>query len=78
VSAKLTLIIIVIVLVVIFAVWYLSSMFIGQFQQNSGSQQGVNNASDTTIKISNDLNQIPDDSSVNGEMNTLNQDLQSF
>lgn len=77
-SAKLTLIIIVIVLVVIFAVWYLSSMFIGQFQQNSGSQQGVNNASDTTIKISNDLNQIPDDSSVNGEMNTLNQDLQSF
>lgn len=75
-STKSTLITIVIVLVIVFAVWYLSYMFIKQPQQ--GSQQGINNAPDTTANISNDLKQVPSDSSVNGEMNTLNQDLQNF
>lgn len=75
-STKKTLIIIVIALVVVFAVWYLSYMFMNSSQ--GGSQKGPNNAPDTTLNISGDLQQVPSDASVNGEMNTLDKDLQSF
>jgi hypothetical protein len=51
-------------------------MFIKQPEQ--GLRQGINNTPDTTTNISNDLNQIPSDSSINNEMDSLNQDLQSF
>lgn len=71
-STKKTLVIIIITLVIVLVVWYLSYIFIRQ------PQQGASNAIDTTTNIQGDLNQIPDDSSINKEMNTLDQDLKNF
>ena len=75
-STRKTLIIIVIALIVVFAIWYLSYMFMDLPQKES--QKGPNNASDTTLNISGDLQQVPSDASVNGEMNSLDKDLQGF
>ena len=78
-NIKGTLITIVVVLVVVFGAWYLSSLYIKNLSSKTYVPQGTtSNIQDTTSSISSDLNQIPDDSSANKEMDTLNQNLQSF
>lgn len=77
-STKSTLITIVIVLVVVLAVWYLSYYFISYPQQGNVQQQGASNTPDTTTNISNDLQQVPGDSSLDEEMNSLDKELQNF
>ena len=81
-SLKSIIIAIIIILVIIFVVWYFyynsnqtSQSF--QTQKNINPQSSQGNI-DTTAGILNDLNQIPNDSSANGEMNSLNQNIQSF
>ena len=75
-SSKAVIITVVVVLVIVLAVWYLSYVFLGQMQQ--GQQMQTSNAPDSTQNISSDLNKVPSDSTVNGDMNTLDQDLQNF
>ena len=47
-------------------------------QQNSNIQLSPNTVADTTTNISNDLNQIPNDSSLNNYTDFLNESLQNF
>lgn len=74
-NSKSLIVTIVIILVIVFVAWYLYSNF---FQQSYNIQSGVNYDSDTTGSISNDLNQLPNDSSVNSEMNSLDQNVNDF
>jgi predicted PurR-regulated permease PerM len=69
---------IIIVLVVVFAAWYLYSVFSDQNQQDYGSQPVSDTTADTTSRISSDLNQIPDESSLNSDIDSLNQSVQGF
>jgi len=47
-------------------------------QQNSGNQPSINPDADTTANILNDFKKIPDDSSLNSSMNSLDKILQDF
>lgn len=80
-STKRTLVIVIIALVVIAVVWYFSYMLMNLYRFGSDSQQTTNNTSnapDTTLNISGELQQIPDDSALNNDINALDQDLKSF
>ena len=77
-NSKSIIITIIIVLVIVLAGWYLYSYSAKPAQQNYTAQPNSNYPTDTTASISNDLSQLPDDSSVNSEMNSLNQSIQSF
>lgn len=75
-TTKSTLITIAIALVALLVMWYLSSVFVAWSVGKSESK--VADQSDTTQNISIDLMAIPNDSSVNKEFNSLNQDIQDF
>jgi len=74
-NSKSIVITVVIILAVVLAAWYFYSNFA---QQSYNIQPGTDYTSDTTGGISSDLEQIPDDSSINSEMDSLNQDVQGF
>lgn len=71
-KSKLIVIIVLIILVIVFGAWYLYYSYSQQLQQ------GYQTSNDTTTGILDDLNQIPDDSSVDNQMNSLDQDFQNF
>ncbi len=72
-NQKSIIITVLVVLIILFSVWYL------YYNYSQQSQQGYTQPNDdTTAGILNDLNQIPDDSSIDSEMNSLNQDIQNF
>ncbi|MSU54473.1 MAG: hypothetical protein EXS48_01350 [Candidatus Staskawiczbacteria bacterium] len=77
---KLTLSIVIIILVIVFAGWLLYANYtpsdVGDVKTNQESAQ--DSAVDSTLTIESDLNQIPDDSSVNGDMNSLDTSLEAF
>ena len=85
-NLKLIVVIIVIILLIVISVWYFYSNIMPQSEpksnvqtiQNNNIQPTANNATDTTTNILNDLNQIPDDSSLNNEADYLNKDIQDF
>ena len=77
-NIKLLIITIIIVLVIVIAGWYLYSYFVQQPQQGYNIEPSVTPSLDTTTNISNELNQVPDDSSVDGVMNSLDKDLECF
>lgn len=68
-TSKSTVIAIVVILAVIIVGWIIYSM--------SQGKQMYNNA-DTTGSISNDLNQVPDDSALDGDIDSLNKEIQNF
>lgn len=70
-NSKSIIIIVLVVLVVALGVWYFYSSYNQQWQQGFKSD-------DKTASILNDLNQVPGDSSVEGELNSLDQSIQSF
>ena len=47
-------------------------------QENENAPKNSNYQSDTTVEISNELNQTPDDSSINKELEDLNRSVQGF
>ena len=81
-STKQTLIIVIIALIVIAIVWYLSYFLMNSYGPNSNSQKGEkniqSNAPDSTVNISSDINQLPEDSSINSEMNNLDLQVDGF
>ena len=77
-NSKLIIITIIIVLVIVLVAWYLYAVMSGQQGNMQPNSSGTEIKGDTTADISASLNQVPDDSSMNGEVNTLNQSVQSF
>ena len=76
-NLKLTLSIVVIILVVVIAGWLLYANYVpdsSPTQQESEQDSAV----DSTATIDADLNQIPDDSAVNGDMESLDASLRGF
>ena len=83
-------IIVVAILLIAGFVWYLYRQFyvLGQYpspaapqpqtQEQTQPSAGNLTSGDTTSDISKDLNQMPDDSVVEKELNSLDQDLQNF
>ena len=69
---------IIIILVVVIIGWYVYSSLIQQSQQDYSAELESSYSSDTTTNISNDLDQVPDDSSINGDLDSLDKDLESF
>lgn len=72
---KLTLSIVIIILVIVFAGWYLYANYNPNGQD---SRQDANSGIDSTAAIESDLNQVPDDSAINGDMNSLYASVQAF
>lgn len=76
------------ILAIVGFVWYLCRQFyiLGQYPSTAQPQAqeqvqpgaGSLTRGDTTSDISKDLNQTPDDSSVNKELDSLDQNLQNF
>lgn len=74
---KLTVSIIIIILVVVVAAWLLYTNYTpGDKQTDQESAQ--DSSVDSTATIEADLNQVPDDSAVNGDMDSLDASLQTF
>ncbi len=77
VNLKLTLTLLIIILVVVVAGWLLYASYVPkgeQIQQESGQDSTV----DSTATIEADLNQVPDDSAVNGDIESLDASIQAF
>lgn len=76
-NLKLILSIVIIILVVVIAGWLLYANYVpnnGQIQQEATQDSGADN----TATIEAELNQVPDDTSVNGDMQSLDADVQAF
>lgn len=75
---------VVVALVVVVAGWFLyiyqQNAFENTYDNLQAQPQSQQKEADdnTTEEISNNLNQIPDDSSINSEIDSLNADVQSF
>jgi len=77
-NLKLTLSIAVIILIVVFAGWYLYTQYVPEVSQLQQEQENAQNSNDTTASIESDLNQVPDDATVNGDMDSLDASLEAF
>lgn len=80
-STKSILIIVFIALIGIFASWYFSSRYIGQFKVKDDLQQKTSNAIgtvDITEKVSDDIDQKPTEKLPKREMDSQNQELQNY
>lgn len=70
-------IIAVVILVIVLVAWFLIAVMSGQ-QVGVQNQPGTDVVGDKTADISVVLSEVPDDASLNGEVDTLNQSVQSF
>ena len=83
-NLKLVIVTIIIILIIVLAVWYFYSNLSQQpspsynTQTNQNVQPAINATGDKTVNILNDLKRIPDDASLNNEINSLNSSLQNF
>lgn len=77
-STKSIIIAVVVIVLVILVGWYIYATYM-QPKPASESQTSLNQASnDTTSSIQNDLSQVPDDSAVNSQLDSLDKDVQNF
>ena len=80
---KTRLILIALVIILAMAVgivgWYLYSDLNVDYQQNYGNEENQENtADDSTAEISSELNSVPSDASLEGDMQGLDAEIQGF
>ena len=78
-NVKLFAIVTFIVLTVFVTAWQFYFSFSPQLREDYNTNTtGATNTSNTIESISNDLNQIPDASSLNSELDSLNESIEGF
>lgn len=68
-------ILVLVVLIVVFSIWYL--YYYNQMIQRNYSIES-DNSSDTTDFIANELNQVPGDTSLDNDIESLEEQLEGF